>query len=264
MTESPDVLKRCCATAYASPWVSLVLGESWHPGGLALTDELGRRLALTPRDLVVDVAAGEGASARRLAKRYGCRVLALDLGAEQVARARDRTEREGPQGRVLFQQGDAERLPWRDASVDVVVCECALCTFPNPQVAVREWARVLRPGGRVGITDVTRRGPLPPVFDSLAGWVGCLAGARPLAGYADLLTEAGLRLGVMEDRSGDLEALVARVGRALLAWLKFRGVDATLGGWSYADVDGMLCTMRASIARGEIGYGLLTAWRADA
>lgn len=264
MTENPEVLKRCCATAYASPWLSLLLGESWHPGGLKLTDELGRRLALTPRDLVADVAAGEGASARHLAKRYGCRVWALDLGAEQVARGRDRTEREGCQGRVLFQQGDAEMLPWRDGSVDAVVCECALCTFPQPQAAVCEWARVLRPGGRVGITDVTRRGALPPVLDSLGGWVGCLAGARPLEGYGDLLSAAGLRLEAMEDRSGDLEAFVTRIGHALLAWLRFQGDEAALGGWSYEDVEGMLHSVRASIASGDIGYGLLTARRPDA
>ncbi|MGC8488609.1 MAG: methyltransferase domain-containing protein [Clostridia bacterium] len=261
MTPSPEILKGCCATAYASPWVSLVLGESWHPGGLELTERVGRYLALTPADVVGDVAAGEGASGRHLARRFGCRVQALDLGGVQVARARERAGREGLADRMTFQQGDAEALPWADASLDAVLCECALCTFPSPAAAVAEWARVLKPGGRIGLTDVTRRGALPSRFDTLAGWIGCLAGARTLDAYEDLLTGAGLKVQVREDRSGDLEALVTRIGTALLAWLKVQGPTGTLGGWTRADVEHGLGVVRSAIADGDLGYGLLIARR---
>ncbi len=260
MNESAAVIKQCCATTYASPWISLVLGESWHPGGLELTEHLGHQLALTAQDLVTDVAAGEGASACHLARRFGCRVQALDIGADQVQRARQHGAAQGLETRVTFQEGDAESLPWADRSVDAVVCECALCTFPSPEQAVREWARVLKPGGRVGITDVTRRGPLPPAFDNLAGWVGCLAGARPLDAYAELLRSEGFTVRRVEDRSSDLTALVTRIGHALVAWLRFQGSDATLGGWSRTDVERTLRGVLTSIDQGELGYGLVTAW----
>ncbi len=261
MNTAPAVVKECCAVAYASPWVSLVLGESWHPGGLDLTERVGRYLALTPADVVGDVAAGEGASGRHLVRRFGCRVQALDLGGVQVARGRAASDREGLADRMTFQQGDAEALPWDTESLDAVLCECALCTFPSPEAAVSEWVRVLKPGGRIGLTDVTRRGALPTEFDNLAGWIGCLAGARSLDAYAKLLTDVGLMVQVREDRSGDLDALVARIGRALLAWLKFQGPTATLGGWRRKDVEHTLEVIRSAIAQRTLGYGVLTAWR---
>ncbi|MDA8200093.1 MAG: methyltransferase domain-containing protein [Thermaerobacter sp.] len=260
MREDPSVIKQCCAAAYATPWVALLLGESWHPGGLDLTEHLGRALALTPRDVVADVAAGEGASARHLAARFGCEVWALDLGEAQVARGQSRDARQGG-APVRFQQGDAEALPWAAGSVDVVLCECALCTFPSPETAVQEWARVVKPGGRIGLTDVTRRGPLPAALDNLAGWVGCLAGARPVEAYADLLTTAGFQVLRREDRSADLSVLVARIGQALLTWLQFQGPGASLGGLDRAAVEGLWAAIQEAIGRHELGYALLTARR---
>ncbi len=256
----PKVLKSCCATAYANPLASLLLGESWHPGGLILTEELGRQLALSPTDLVLDVASGQGASARMLAERFHCRVVGIDYGVEQVAQARRETKRRGIQ-EVSFVEGDAECLPWENASADAVVCECALCTFPTPQAAVQEWARVLMPGGRVGLTDMTRRGPLPLAFDSLAGWIGCIAGAQPLEGYAELLRDAGFLVRTLEDHSEALMALVNRIGRALVSWLQFQGPLARVGDWSQEDVEHQLGEIRQAINAGRIGYGLITAWK---
>lgn len=260
MREDPGVIKQCCAAAYASPWAALLLGESWHPGGLDLTEHLGRALALSPRDVVADVAAGQGASARHLATRFGCQVWALDLGEAQVARGQARAELQGG-ALVRFQRGDAEALPWAAASVDVVICECALCTFPSPETAVQEWARVVKPGGRIGLTDVTRRGPLPAALDNLAGWVGCLAGAQPLEAYADLLTSAGFVVLRREDCSAELSALVARIGNALLSWLQFQGAGASLGGFDRKAVEDLLTKVQEAIGRQELGYALLTARR---
>src|SRR4051812_38201157 len=143
--------KACCAAAYESDWARLLLGDSFHPGGLALTERLGRLLGLGPTDRVLDVACGPGTSALHLAATFGCRVVGVDLGAANLARAAAEAERRGLAALATFEPGDAERLPFPAASFDAVVCECSFCLFPAKTVAAAEFARVLRPGGRLGL-----------------------------------------------------------------------------------------------------------------
>ncbi len=83
-------------------------------------------------------------------------------------------------------------LTFEDASFDAVICECAFCTFPDKERAAAEFARVLRPGGRVGLSDLTRTGPLPDELEGLLAWVACIADARPVEEYAHFLTAAGI------------------------------------------------------------------------
>lgn len=151
-------VKACCAALYASDWARLLLGDSFHPGGLALTERLGELLDLRPGLRVLDVASGQGASALRLAQRFGCEVVGVDYSAEAVAEATRRAEQAGQSDRVRFEQGDAERLPLERASFDALVCECAFCTFPDKPAAAREMARVLRPGGLVVVEALNARG----------------------------------------------------------------------------------------------------------
>src|SRR5262249_46360052 len=124
-------VKTCCAAVYQSDWARLLLGESFHPGGLELTARLGALLGLCPGKRVLDVAAGQGSSALSLAQRFGCQVLGVDFGSESVRRANAAAKAAGLAHLVRFQQGDAERLPVEDASFDAILCECAFCTFPD-------------------------------------------------------------------------------------------------------------------------------------
>ena len=155
MTQAPADVKSCCAAAYSGPAARWLLGESFHPGGARLTARLALALEVGPGDLVVDVASGPGTSALQIARETGCDVVGVDLGDESVAMATRAAERGGLAARVRFVQGDAEALPLADASVDGAVCECALCTFPDKAVAARQFARVLKPGARVAISDIT-------------------------------------------------------------------------------------------------------------
>lgn len=81
--------KACCAELYSHEGIRLLLGEAFHPGGLALTARVAQLLQLGPEDRVLDVAAGLGASARYLARTIGCRVEALDLSTWKTT-GRDR------------------------------------------------------------------------------------------------------------------------------------------------------------------------------
>src|SRR5262249_11642893 len=131
-------IKTCCAALYASDWARLLLGDSFHPGGLALTERLGRALELAPGQHGLDVAAGTGASSIRLAQVFGCEVVGLDFGDELVRTGEEAAARAGVAHLVRFEQGDAEHMAFADGAFDAVICECAFCTFPNKRAAAAE------------------------------------------------------------------------------------------------------------------------------
>lgn len=213
----PLTLKTCCALAYQSEWATLLLGDSFHPGGLALTEHLGRALDLGPDLRILDVASGKGSSAIHLARTFGCQVVGIDYGDGSVAAAQAAAEVAAIDHLVHFEQGDAESLPFDAGQFDAVICECAFCTFPEKAVAAREFARVLKPGGKVGLSDLTRSGAIPDDLHTLLAWVACIADAQPLDAYERYLHEAGLRVTLTEEHDDALAHLVRDVRTRLLA-----------------------------------------------
>ena len=190
---APESVKQCCTRLYESDFAKLLLGDSFHPGGAQLTERLGTLLGLTPQSRVLDVASGKGTSALFLAERFGCEVLGIDYGGQNVEQANAAAAAKGMQSRVSFREGDAERLPVADSSFDAIVCECAFCTFPDKPAAAAEFARVLRDGGAVGLSDLTRGAVLPKELDGLLAWIACIADAQPVEGYVGYLSGAPLR-----------------------------------------------------------------------
>src|ERR1700730_16830322 len=128
---------------------------------------MGTLLNLGPESRVLDVVSGAGTSALFLAERFGCEVVGVDYSAQNFERANELAVNKTLTSRVHFEPGDAQRLDFPDASFDAVVCECAFCTFPDKSSAARELARILRPGRRVGISDLMRAAVLPNELGSL-------------------------------------------------------------------------------------------------
>lgn len=188
---NPEELKACCSNLYEHPLVQQLIGDSFHPGGTALTEQLGRMLELNEDSRVLDVASGRGTSAIHLAKAFGCTVTGVDLSETNARRANEEAVKHGVGHLVSFTKGDAEQLNLKDAIFDAVICECALCTFPNKPLALSEFYRVLKPGGHVGISDLTRSGPLSEDLQGLLSWVACIADAHSAGEYLQLLANAG-------------------------------------------------------------------------
>jgi SAM-dependent methyltransferase len=252
--------KACCAAAYSSDVVALLLGESYHPGGLGLTRRLAERLRLRPGERVLDVASGRGATALLLAGEYRAEVHGVDLSPANVALARGAAHAAGLAARAAFQAGDAERLPVDDGTFDAVVCECALCTFPDKPAAAAELARVLRPGGRVGITDVTVDPTrLPHTLTGLGAWVTCVADARPLPAYAALLTGAGLRVTRTERHDRAVAAMIDQIGARLRLVRMTARAQAEALGVDFDRAPAVLAAAGTAVADGVIGYALITA-----
>lgn len=257
-----EELKSCCAALYEADWVRLLLGESFHPGGLALTERLGRLLGLDAGKLVLDVACGRGVSAIHLVRTFGCRVIGIEYGAASVAAAREAAECAGLAALTEFRVGDAETLPLEDASVDAVLCECAFCTFPKKPRAAEEFARVLHPGGSIGLSDLTRNGDLPPALNGLLAWVACLADARSVDEYLGYLLAAGLRNPSIELHDEALAQLVLDVRRKLLgAQLLARLGVLQLPEADFERAKDVAWAAVDAIRAGTLGYALMTARR---
>jgi arsenite methyltransferase len=257
-------LKSCCADVYASDWVRVLLGDSLHPGGLALTERLGQLVGIRAESRVLDVAAGRGTSALHLARVFGCRVVGVDYSATSVERAKQAAQRDGLADRVEFLQSDAEQLTnLTDDAFDAVLCECAYCTFPNKHAAMAEIARVLAPGGRFGLSDLTRNAALPAELDSLIAWLACIADAQPIASYLAGLEAVGLEVSQIETHDEALTELIDQVrGRLLVAQVLTKLQQLELP-------EGVDLQLAARVARsaaeavnaGTLGYTLITATR---
>jgi arsenite methyltransferase len=257
---TPEQIKSCCAAAYGQDAVALVLGESYHPGGLALTRRLANALGLRSGHRVADIASGPGATACTLATEYDVMVDGVDLGESTVERARAAAEQAGLSDKVRFHLGDAERLPLPDDTFDALVCECAFCTFPDKATAAAEFARVLRPGGRVGITDVTVAGTgLPEELTTLAAWVACVADARSVHEYTEILAGAGLRTTRAEPHDDAIARMIDQV-EARIRLLRMSAADRLAA--ASVDTDAVLhytALAKQAVADGLIGYALLIA-----
>ena len=255
-------IKQCCAQLYQSEVASFLLGDSFHPGGLQLTARLGERLDLSAGSQVLDVAAGRGTSALFLAERFGCEVTGIDFGMQHVAEANQAAAARGLSKRVHFQCADAEALPFEAGRFDALVCECAFCTFPDKGRAAGEFARVLRAGGRLGLTDVTRAAVLPEALTGLLAWIACIADARPLEAYVQILSSAGFSVQTLENHDEALRELVQQVQGRLFTVEVLAGLKRlSLSGLDLTAAKQMSATAAEAIARHELGYTLIVAAR---
>lgn len=252
--------KTCCAGVYGHPAVRWLLGDRLHPGGAATTLRCAELISLEERDRVLDVASGPGASAIQLASERGCSVVGVELSPEAVDAAGEAASQAGVADRASFLTGDAESLPVPDDSFDALLCECSLCTFPDKPTAVSEFARVLRPGGRLAISDVVADVErLPPGLSGMAAHVACVAGALTAAGYEELLAGAGFELVETESRDGDAAAMADRVQARLRV---ARMVDVPALEPFRDDLDAavqMANLALEEIGSGRLGYSVLTA-----
>jgi arsenite methyltransferase len=259
-TSSSAEVRQCCANLYESDFAKLLLGESFHPGGLRLTQRLGLLLQLGPTSRLLDVASGNGTSAFSLAENFGYSIIGVDYGRHNVETANAAARERGVSLRVHFEQADAEQLPFPDGSFDAVICECAFCTFHDKARAAREFARVLRPGGMVGISDLTRSGELSKELDGLLAWIACIGDALPIEKYQEWFSSAGLFPRMTESHDDALLEMVRQVQAKLLGIEVMKGLKRIdLPGIDLTAVKQMAKAALAAAQSGQIGYAIITA-----
>lgn len=140
------------------------------------------------RDKVLDVATGSGNTAISAARRF-CDVTGIDYVPELIENARNRAETEGAE--ITFDQGDAEDLPYPDASFDVVLSTLGVMFAPNQEKAAAELLRICRPGGKIGLANWTPDGFIGSMFRTQGKHVPPPPGIKPppLWGTEERLTE---------------------------------------------------------------------------
>lgn len=107
-------------------------------------------------------------------------------------------------------------MSFSDESFDAIVCECAFCTFPSKATAAREFFRVLKPGGQVGISDLTRAEEQISDLKGLLAWIACIGDALPLEQYTSILQASGLCIERTEEHNDALKEMVREVQSRLL------------------------------------------------
>jgi SAM-dependent methyltransferase len=172
-------------------------------------DRLLPLLKLTAESHVLEIASGSGGPALYMARGTGARVTGLDVNENAVATANELAARAGLGDRVQFQPGDAmARAPFDDNTFDALVCMDSMNHFPGRAVVLREWQRVLRPGGRAMFTDPCMiTGPVTNEELALRSSIGLFLFVPPGANES-FIERAGLRLVKREDASENC-ALVA-------------------------------------------------------
>ena len=254
-----DLVKSCCAGFYELPIVTLLLGDELHPGGAALTRKLATATLVGRDARVLDVACGRGESARVLATHFGCRVVGIDYSEKNVGLANELTEDAGLSDRIHFVQGDAEQLPFDAGSFDVVICECSLCIFPQLATALGEFQRVLRAGGRVGISDVVMNEVVPESLQDLFGRALCISGALSINGYRNALGAAGFLAIRTRDVSGVLSDMIARIERRVSTIKHFLSEEQLGLPGGLGVPRSRITEARDFVASGGVGYALIMA-----
>lgn len=154
-----------------------------------MTKALAEATVIHRASQVLDVASGTGESARLIANHRGADVTGIEYSEKNTALAKALCKSQSTG--IRFVRGAAESLPLTDNCFDVVLCECALCTFEDKTRTLAEMHRVLRPGGRVGISDIVIDRPLPNALGNLTGQILCLNGAMSMERYEGALRQAG-------------------------------------------------------------------------
>ncbi len=151
--------------------------------------------ALRPGETVLDLGSGGGFDCFLAAQQVGDTgtVIGVDMTPDMVSKARRNAEK-GSYRNVGFRLGEIERLPVADSTVDVILSNCVINLSPDKPQVFREAFRVLKPGGRLAISDIVATALLPEeIRHDLALYTGCMAGASPTAELEEMLSAAGFR-----------------------------------------------------------------------
>jgi arsenite methyltransferase len=197
--EPASTAASCCGTAQS---VSVRLGYAGKelavvPEGADLGLGCGapvRHLGLQPGEAVLDLGSGGGIDVFLAAKSVGPggHVIGVDMTPAMLERARRNAEK-GGYANVEFREGRLERMPVDDGTIDAVTSNCVINLVPDKAAVFREIARVLKPGGRMVISDIVLDGRLPAAIENdVLAYVGCIAGAAPREVYFGQLQAAGL------------------------------------------------------------------------
>ncbi len=171
---------------------------------------------LWPGEVVVDLGSGGGLDVFLAARKVGPtgKAIGIDMTPEMIELARRNAAKAGLTN-VEFHLASIDKLPLPDASVDVVISNCVINLAPDKGAVLHEVARVLKSGGRVAVSDIALKKPLPEeIAKDVMAYVGCISGALLIDEYRRLLAEAGFAAVAVVDAGADLNAYAKVEGQS--------------------------------------------------
>jgi arsenite methyltransferase len=211
MHNTANKMKKLAAKVYESNAFDIALGNTLRPGGLKLTERLAEIAGLRDDFFVLDIACGKGATSCFLSQKYRCDVVGMDFSVKSISLARNEAQSKELASKVYFLSGDGEELPFKDSTFDVVICECSLSLFPNKGAAAIEMQRIMKPQGRVLISDVIYRGHIDYEIKRQIPFLSCFSGAESLNGYIQLFEAAGFQNPYVEDHTEEMKKVAYRI-----------------------------------------------------
>lgn len=172
--------------------------------------------SLRPGEVVVDLGCGGGLDVFLAAKKVGPagKAVGVDMTPDMLDLARRNAAQTGA-ANVEFHQTTIDKLPLADGSVDCVISNCVINLAPDKPAVFREIARVLKPGGRLAVSDIALKRPLPPeIGNDLMAYVGCVAGAILVDDYRNWLAGAGFEAVEIVEAGKDLNAYAKIEGQS--------------------------------------------------
>ncbi|MGD8501190.1 MAG: arsenite methyltransferase [Phycisphaerales bacterium] len=193
----------CCGSGDSIKSVSKAIGYTEKeidsvPDGANLGLGCGNPIALASLaegETVLDLGSGAGLDCFLAANKVGKtgKVIGVDMTPEMLDKARENA-RKGNYENVEFRLGEIENLPAADNSIDIIISNCVINLSPDKKGVFGEAFRVLKPGGRLMVSDIVLLKELPDfIRDSIAAYVGCISGALLKAEYLDMITGAGFQ-----------------------------------------------------------------------
>jgi arsenite methyltransferase len=217
---------------------------------------LAEKIGLFSTDTVLDAACGLGESTRFLAREYGCRVFGVDLSRTLTHGAA--STHDGEDGYYLV--GDGEHLPLRNDSFTAAISECSLCLMPESRKGLGEIFRALRPGGRMGITDITISGPLPSELEEILMRFLCISNEISWSEYPAMIGAEGFdRVEVTDESSSLYELLEALRKRLLLVELLTAVGKLSTGRDRLNQGKRLVSLAKTSVDQGSLRYAMITA-----
>ncbi|MDD3295670.1 MAG: arsenite methyltransferase [Geobacteraceae bacterium] len=223
----------CCGGSNQAKNISKSVGYSDSevnavPEGSNLGLGCGNPVALASLkegDAVLDLGSGAGFDAFLAAQRVGRsgRVIGVDMTPEMLARARANAQR-GGYSNVEFRSGEIEKLPVENNSIDVIISNCVINLSPDKETVFKEAHRVLKPGGRLMVSDLVLGKDLPDkIKNSVEAYVGCIAGAIHKDEYLKFIVLAGFRdVKVISESSYPVDAMFSGLESAQDAILSIK------------------------------------------
>jgi SAM-dependent methyltransferase len=164
-------------------------------------------------EVVLDLGSGAGMDVLLAAKKVGARgkVIGLDMTPEMIEKAKKNASAVGATS-VEFRLGEMEDMPVEDGSVDLIISNCVINLSPDKERVFKEAYRVLKPGGRLSVSDIVTNGPMSPlVSKGLGSWAACVAGALDMKDYREGLEAAGFVDVRVAPKEGAANSLLARI-----------------------------------------------------